>query len=165
MKHPALVILFFLITSCGTNKIITYDDTDIHRKCWKSWYDNTVFGNNEYRVLLSVHKVESVESCDTLQEGFCKITFSIYCRNLFEGKYNGDIFDKFCSLGGYPTLIIPSLNIVETVKDGLFDVLVPVGIYDIVIIANRYHPLHYKIDCKNKMHYCVYNYLGSNAII
>lgn len=128
-----------------------------------AYQNHTHFDDGELMTLLSLYRIESDFVCDTIKQGFCSFSGRVYVRDGVK-EYSGELFDEFVGIFGHPHIVIPSLGIDTRIEDGTFKLTVPEGTYDVLIYANYYYPIQYKLEFKNKHYYFIDHYLGYRAI-
>ena len=164
-RIPCLVIIFcFLFFSCKENRKIIEAPEIPNGVPVTSMYDYTTFVGKNCTVRLSLIKLDSTIMENNYVDS-CIITGTIFARD-WRSEYSGEIFDRFDNRGpnGDPHILIPSLNIDLVVLNGFFELIVPVGTYDIVVYANGYHSKQTRLRCKSRTKYEMEIYLGCNTI-
>lgn len=159
-----MVCFCFLFFSCNENRKIMEAPEIPNGVPVTSMYDYTTFVGKNCTVRLSLIKLDS-----TIMENFnvdsCLISGTIFARD-WRSEYSGKIFNRFDNRGpnGDPHVLIPSLNIDIVVLNGSFELIVPVGTYDILVYANGYHSKQTRLRCKSRTKYEINAYLGCNTI-
>jgi hypothetical protein len=158
MKKQVLICLTFVLVffaSCGSFRKSSVTIVD---------YDRKLFSNGELTTLLSNYVLS--DSVDTLsvKDGFGVLSGNIYARNALKEFYAKNTPEEKISKFIVPHIIIPSLNIDQVVVDGSFNIEVPEGTYDIILIAKHYYPIHLNWKIKSQHKYSIDFYLGCTVI-
>lgn len=158
MKKLFLIIVVIMVvcSSCGVSKSST---TIVD-------YNRMLFSNGEYTTLVSTYKLYDTVDINSVQDGVGLLCGNVYVRNAMRESCGIDSLEKtnirnVCAL---PHLIIPSLNIDQLIATGTFNVEVPVGTYDIILICDEYYPIHLNWEIKSQHKYVIDFYMGCTVL-
>ena len=125
-------------------------------------YDRMLFSNGEYTTLMSRYKLSDTVVMNSMQDGFGLLCGNVYVRDAMRELCGIDSLEKahiWSNVLDYPHLIIPSLNVDQIIVDGTFNLDVPTGRYDIVLILDGFYPIHLKWEIKNQHKYSFLVYI------
>jgi len=158
MKKQVLICLTFVLSlfiSCESSRKSTITIVD---------YDRKLFSNGEFSTLLSNYNLSDSADTVSIKDGFGVLSGNVYARNALRESYARNTSEEKISKFIEPHIIIPSLNIDQVVVDGNFNLEVPVGTYDIILIAKNYYPIHLNWKIKSQHKYTIDFYLGCTVI-
>lgn len=130
-------------------------------------YDRMIFSNGEFTTLVSTYNLSDTVVLNSVQNGFGLLCGNVYVRNAMREFCGIDSLEKAnirSNVIDYPHLIIPSLNVDQIIVDGTFNIEVPTGTYDIVLISEEFYPIHLKWEIKNQHKYSIDFYLGCTVL-
>lgn len=151
-----IVVIMVVCSSCGVSKTST---TIVD-------YDRMFFSNGEYTTLVSTYKLSDTVALNSVQDGFGLLCGNVYVRNAMREFCGIDSLEKanMRNICNFPHLIIPSLYIDQIITDGIFNVEVPVGTYDIILICDEFYPIHLNWEIKSQHKYSIDFYIGCTVL-
>lgn len=161
MKKLLIVIAILIIgvcSSCGGSRNTFSSIVD---------YDRMLFSNGEFTTLISKYKFSDIVIWDSVQDGFGLLCGNVYVRDAQREFCGTDSLEKAnikSNILDFPHLIIPVLNIDQKIVDGIFNVEVPAGTYDIILISDGFYPIHLKWEIKSRHKYSIDFYMGCTLL-
>lgn len=152
-----LVIPLLFFSSCGVDKTSTYIVD----------YDRLLFSNGEYSTVLGTYILHDTITTDTMESEHCILLGNIFARDPLQEIYGAEPPKKFSLFDNcleWPHLTIPSLNLDVQMVDGSYRVDIPSGLYDVIIFARDYDPIHIRWNFISYHVYSIDFYLGCSVI-
>ena len=155
--HLWLVILLMFLSSCGVNKTSS-NIVD---------YNHLLFSNGECSTVLGTYILHDTITTDTMEDEHCILFGNVFARDPLQEIYGAEKSERFSLFDNcleWPHLFIPSLNLDVQMVDGSYRVDIPSGLYDVIIFANDYDPIHIRWNFISHHIYSIDFYLGCSVI-
>lgn len=153
-----IIIAMCFFSSCGGNRKTSCTIVD---------YKRLLFSNGEYTTVLSRYYIQDTITTDTVESGYSVLSGNIFAREVLyelQGVEKSEKFSLFDNCFEWPRLIIPSLDLDLPIIGSTFQVSIPSGKHDIIVIAENYQPIYFRWNFISQHTYFINFYLGCTVI-